>query len=78
MLGESHDLLHEFPEYAQKIRDLHHGDAAFAQLMDEYDQLDAEVRRLEELGQPVADETMEELKKKRAVLKDRLYIRLRE
>ncbi len=77
MLGEPHDLMHEFPEFAQKITDLRRGDQAFARLMDEYDQVDAEVRGLEELGQPVTDETMEELKKKRAVLKDRLYVRLK-
>jgi uncharacterized protein YdcH (DUF465 family) len=41
--------------------------------MTEYDTLDARVRRLEELGTPVADETIEDLKKERLLLKDRLY-----
>jgi uncharacterized protein len=45
----------------------------FARLMDDYDALDAHVRDLEELGTPVADETIEELKKERLVLKDTLY-----
>jgi hypothetical protein len=45
--------------------------------MDQYDTLDARVRRLEELGTPVADETIEELKKERLLLKDRLYDILR-
>jgi hypothetical protein len=77
MLGEPHDLMHEFPEYADKIQAFRHSDTGFAQLMEEYDELDARIRELEERGQPVADETLEELKKQRVVLKDRLYFRLK-
>jgi uncharacterized protein YdcH (DUF465 family) len=77
MLGESHDLLHEFPDMESKIAALRESDASFAQLMTEYDTLDARVRRLEELGTPVADETIEDLKKERLLLKDRLYEILR-
>ncbi|GAB4352103.1 MAG: YdcH family protein [Gammaproteobacteria bacterium] len=76
MLGETHDLVHEFPELEGKIAALRESDARFAQLMDEYDALDAEIRRLEELGAPVCDETLEEMKKKRVHLKDRLYASL--
>jgi uncharacterized protein YdcH (DUF465 family) len=46
-------------------------------MMDQYDDLDARVRKLEELGTPVADETIEELKKERLLLKDKLYEMLR-
>jgi uncharacterized protein YdcH (DUF465 family) len=77
MLGESHDLLHEFPDLESKISNLRGMNEEFARLMDQYDTLDARVRRLEELGVPVADETIEELKKERLVLKDRLYQFLR-
>lgn len=77
MLGESHDLLHEFPELEGKIATLRASDAEFARIMDQYDDLDARVRSLEELGVPVADETIEELKKERLLLKDRLYSFLR-
>ncbi|QVL49962.1 MAG: DUF465 domain-containing protein [Thiocapsa sp.] len=77
MLGESHDLLHEFPDLEAKISALRSSNAEFAQLMDDYDTLDARVRDLEELGTPVADETIEELKKERLVLKDTLYAILR-
>jgi uncharacterized protein YdcH (DUF465 family) len=77
MLGESHDLLHEFPDLETKIADLRGMNDEFARLMDRYDTLDARVRRLEELGVPVADETIEDLKKERLVLKDRLYQILR-
>lgn len=78
MLGEMHDLIHEFPNLTDKIDELRTSNATFAQLMKEYDELDARIRDLEELGQPVADETIEELKKKRLSLKDRLYAFLRE
>jgi uncharacterized protein YdcH (DUF465 family) len=77
MLGEPHDLIHEFPEFKSRIDELRSSDAGFAQLMSEYDELDARIRGLEEIGQPVADETIEELKKQRVGLKDRLYARLR-
>jgi uncharacterized protein YdcH (DUF465 family) len=77
MLGESHDLLHEFPDLETKIANLRGSNEEFAHLMDQYDTLDARVRRLEELGTPVADETIEDLKKQRLMLKDRLYELLR-
>jgi len=77
MLGESHDLLHEFPDLEQKIATLRASSEEFAHLMSEYDMLDARVRKLEELGTPVADETIEDLKKERLLMKDRLYELLR-
>ena len=77
MLGESHDLLHEFPDLEQKIAALRAYNPEFARLMDEYDSLDARVRQIEELGNPVADETIEDLKKQRLHLKDALYDMIR-
>ncbi len=73
MLGESHDLLHEFPEFQDKITKLRHTDGKFARLMIEYDELDAKIRSLEEHAQPVSDNYMEDLKKVRVTLKDELY-----
>lgn len=77
MLGEPHDLLHEFPELEGKIESMRETNPDFAHLMNDYDALDARVRQLEELGVPVADETIEDLKKERLALKDRLYTLLR-
>lgn len=77
MLGEPHDLLHEFPELEGKIEVMRETNPDFAHLMNDYDALDARVRQLEELGIPVADETIEDLKKERLALKDRLYTLLR-
>jgi uncharacterized protein YdcH (DUF465 family) len=73
MLGESHDLLHEFPELADKIADMRENNEVFHNLMDEYDWLDQHIRNLEELSTPVSDFHIEEMKKRRLLLKDRLY-----
>ncbi len=73
MLGESHDVLHEFPEYRDRIDELRRTDSGFSSLMTEYDELDARIRQLEEKGSPVADETIEDLKKERIMLKDRIF-----
>lgn len=77
MLGEPHDLLHEFPELTDKIDQLRADDDIFSELMSRYDALDIRIRDLEGLGQPVADETMEDLKKERLALKDELYVWLK-
>jgi uncharacterized protein YdcH (DUF465 family) len=77
MLGESHDLLHEFPELEGTIEEMRSSNEEFSRLMGEYDALDSRVRQIEELGTPVADETIEDLKKERLKLKDQLYALLR-
>ena len=73
MLGESHDLVHEFPEMQGKIAHLRGNNPDFADLMSSYDDLDAEIRTLEERGQPIGDVALEDMKKRRVVLKDQLY-----
>ncbi|MCW8943215.1 MAG: DUF465 domain-containing protein [Sedimenticola sp.] len=78
MLGEMHDILHEFPNLEETIKNLHEKDPQFASLMDKHDSLDTEIRNLEELNQPIDDLEMEELKKTRALLKDQIYQYLRD
>ncbi|MFP5441433.1 MAG: YdcH family protein [Gammaproteobacteria bacterium] len=70
---DNHALSLEFPQLKERIHALKVSDHHFARMMDEYNDLDREVRRLEGLGSPKADETMEELKLKRLTLKDKLY-----
>ena len=77
MLGEKHDLVHEFPEHEQRIDELRQGNDYFADLLNRYDTLDAEIRELEEKGAPTTDEHLEEMKLKRLHLKDQLYAMLR-
>lgn len=73
MLVETHDLLHEFPEHAKKIAELREDSDAFRLLMDEHNWLDSHIRSLEEHDVPVSDVHIEEMKKRRLLLKDRLY-----
>ncbi|MCW8908266.1 MAG: DUF465 domain-containing protein [Sedimenticola sp.] len=77
MLGEMHDILHEFPNLEETIKQLHEKDPEFARLMDQHDTLDNEIRELEELNQPIDDLEMEEMKKRRALFKDQIYQYLR-
>ena len=77
MTIEHHNLLHEFPEFKDKIHQLKTSNHHFARLFDEYHLATAEVEKLEGLGVPVADASFEELKKKRLKLKDELYGMLR-
>ena len=73
MLGEKHDLIHELPEYKDKIHELKISDTHFAKLFDEYHDVDHEVRRIEEGVETPSDEYLEERKKLRLNLKDQLF-----
>ena len=77
MLGEQHDIDHEFPEFHDKILFLSDRDPEFVALMKEHDRLDQEIRDLELHDLPVSDIYIEDQKKKRALLKDRIYEILR-
>lgn len=76
MQGEHHDLVHELPEYREKIHELKVSNHHFAKLFDEYHEVDHEVRRIEQELETPSDEYTEELKKKRLHLKDELFAML--
>jgi hypothetical protein len=76
MLIDNHSLVNEFPEYKEQIHNLKMNDRHFARLFDEYHEVDKEVHRIETDVQPTSDEYLEELKKKRLMLKDELYAML--
>ncbi len=73
MLGENHDLIHELPEFREKIHELKVSNNHFAKLFDEYHEVDHEVRRIEQALETPSDEYTEGLKKKRLHLKDALF-----
>ena len=73
MIGEHHDLLHELPEYRDKIHEMKVGNAHCAKLFDKYHEVDHEVRRIEQGVETPSDEYTEEMKKKRLALKDELF-----
>jgi hypothetical protein len=70
---EKHDLVHEFPELRDRIHQLKTTDAHFARLFAEYHQLDHEVHRLEQGVEVSSDDYLEQQKKHRLALKDKLY-----
>ena len=73
MLGEKHDLHHEFPEHRERIHELKIGNSHFAKLFEDYHQVEHEVRRIEEGVENTSDAYLENLKKRRLSLKDALY-----
>ncbi len=77
MLGESHDLFHEFPEYQDRIAELKTADPKFAELYDEYHVVNDEVERIELQIETPSDMYTETLKKRRLHLKDEIYAILR-
>lgn len=70
---EKHDLHHEFPEYYDRIHELKINNSHFARLFEEYHAVNREILRIEEGVENTTDEYLEELKKKRLLLKDKLY-----
>ena len=76
MLGEKHDLAHEFPQFKDRIHELKSSNHEFARLSEEYTDLDNEVRRIEEGIENTDDLYLEQLKKKRLHHLDLLYAML--
>ena len=73
MQNESHDLVHEFPEYREKVHELKEGNNHFRALFDEYHTVNKEVHRIEQGVETPSDEYTEDCKKKRLKLKDELF-----
>ncbi|WP_394807624.1 YdcH family protein [Nitrosomonas sp.] len=70
---EKHDLHHEFPEYYDRIHELKINNSHFVHLFEEYHVVNREILRIEEGVENTMDEYLEEQKKKRLLLKDKLY-----
>jgi uncharacterized protein YdcH (DUF465 family) len=73
MSVEHHDLIHEFPEFKERIHDLKVSDPHFRKLFDEYHELTRSIEKMEDEVTPVATRTEEEYKVRRVRLKDELY-----
>ena len=73
MQVDHHDLHTEFPEFTDAINVLKAGNAHFARQLASYQRLTGKVEDLEEHDMPVADFTLEDMKKQRVQLKDALY-----
>ena len=73
MSVEHHDLIHEFPEFKERIHELKVSDAHFRRLFEVYHELTREVENMQNEVTPVATHTEEEAKLRRLRLKDELY-----
>jgi uncharacterized protein YdcH (DUF465 family) len=67
-----HELHEEFPDASEVLHQLKLNDAHFARLSDRYHHVNRQIHRAETLVEPMADETLEELKKERLKLKDEI------
>ena len=74
---EKHDLVHELPEYKEKIHQLEIEDRHFAKLFDEYHEVDHEIHRLEMGIENSSDAHVESRKKQRLHLKDQMMAMLK-
>lgn len=74
----SHPLSKEFPELLETMQQLKTTNGHFSNLLDKYEQLDAEILKIEEQLETPADSYAEDLKKQRVQLKDELYHMLKE
>ena len=70
---EKHDLIHELPEYKDRIRELKMTNRRFATQFEKYHDTDHAVLRVAAGFENTSDEYLEELKKKRLALKDELF-----
>ena len=73
MYGVRHHFIDEFPQMSGTINKLKSNNPKFAQLLSRYDETDKKIYGLEVMSRPVADIYVEELKKERLKLKDKLY-----
>jgi len=73
MLGESHSIVKEFPEYKESIFGLLKDNLHFSSLSSQYHELDNKIILLEEVGVPISDSEFSQIKMRRAELKDELY-----
>lgn len=70
---ERHDLLHEFPEYQEKIHQLKIDNSHFRELFDEYHELEHEIHCINTGEKIVIDEYMHTLKARLLFIKDEIF-----
>lgn len=72
-----HELSNEFPDQAERLRELKLANSHFAKLAQEYHDLNREIHRIETDVEPASDQRTSELRKKRMLLKDEISSMLR-
>jgi len=77
MTHTPHELSEAFPEDADTIHLLKTKDQHFARMADEYHRLNRAIHRAETDIEPVADFTLEDMKKERLRLLDEIAVQLK-
>jgi len=77
MYIQPHDVEHEFPEFKEVLLEMKSQDSRLADLVEEYERLNADIVDIEENDKLFQDFEFEEMKKRRLLLKDQIYSILR-
>lgn len=77
MSNTPHELLEAFPEFADAIHKLKTTNAHFARQYDEYHTVNRDIHRAETDVEPMSDEHVTVLRKKRMTLRDEIYAQLK-
>lgn len=72
-----HPILREFPEYRETIKLLKGTSDIFRKMFDEYHSIDDQIYRIEEEIDFATDQEFDDLRKRRAWLKDQIYYAIR-
>ncbi|MCG2611077.1 DUF465 domain-containing protein [Flavobacterium sp. SM15] len=68
-----HPIYQDFPEYADKIKDLYHHNDQFQVLLQSYSELDDRIYKIETDQELAMDDELSQLRKDRVFLKDEIY-----
>ena len=68
-----HPIYHDFPEYADKIKNLYHNNNEFQVLLNSYTELDEKIYKIEKDEELAMDNELSHLRKDRVFLKDEIY-----
>ena len=67
-------LEQDFPGQRERIESLNAGDGHFARLLEQYRDLDREIHRLETILDPDLDDELDQLKRRRLLVKDEIAV----
>jgi len=73
MSNTPHDLTEEFSERRERITELKTQNGHFARLVEEYNEVNRAIHRIETRVEPTSEDVEEELKRQRVRLKDEIY-----
>lgn len=75
---DNHSLAQDLPEYRDAIHTLKMNDAHFSRLLEEYEELDKKIVRIEQGLEHIPDLELDGLKMERVAMKDNLVVLLKQ